>query len=108
VKPAIWRGAARRDAAEAAWWYATQAGFAAGERFLAAVENGIAHVSRHPAIGSSRYAVPLNLDGLRFWPVNGFPYLILHVEIQTHLDIWRVLHAQRDIPEWMGESKENK
>lgn len=107
MKPAIWRAAARSDAAEAAWWYAQEAGLAAGERFLAAVEHGIDHLSRHPAIGSSRYAVALNLEGLRFWPLNGYPYLLLYVELETHLDIWRVLHAQRDIPAWMAEPKES-
>ena len=108
MKPAFWRVAARRDAADAAEWYASHADPATGERFLTALEEGMAHVSRHPATGSSRYAVPLGLDGLRFWPVNDFPYLIFYIELETHLDIWRVLHAQRDIPEWMGESKEKK
>ncbi len=108
MKPAFWRGVAQRDAADAAEYYATQSGLAAGERFLAAVEDGIAHVSRHPGIGSSRYALPLRLEGLSFWPLNGYPYLVFYIELETHLDIWRVLHAQRDIPEGIGDSKETR
>lgn len=105
MKPTLWRSSAERDAAEAAYWYATQAGLAVGERFLAAVETGIAHLSQHPASGSPRYALPLNLDGMRFWPVGVFPYLIFYIEHDTHLDIWRVLQAQRDVPAWMGEGE---
>ncbi|MBW8310558.1 MAG: type II toxin-antitoxin system RelE/ParE family toxin [Rhizobium sp.] len=108
MKPAIWRSVAERDAAEAAWWYAQQAGLEAGERFLAAVEDGIAHISRHPATGSVRYAVALGIDGLRFWPLGEYPYLILYIELETHLDVLRVLHAQRDVPDWMGATKEPK
>ena len=102
MKPAAWRSAARRDAADAAYWYGTQAGLAMGERFLTAVDAGIAHISLHPASGSPRYAMPLNLEGLRFWPLDGFPYLIFYIERDSYLDIWRVLHAQRDVPAWLG------
>ena len=107
MKPPVWRSTARRDAADSAYWYATQADHATGERFLAAVDAGLAHVSRRPASGSQRYSVPLNLEGLRFWPVQKFPHLIFYIERDTHLDIWRVLHAQRAIPAWMrdGESQ---
>lgn len=75
-----------------------------GERFIAAVEAGVKHVSRHPASGSLLYAMPLQLEGQRFWPVHGFPYLIFYLEHDTHVDVWRLLHAQRDIPAWMGEA----
>ncbi|MGV8942244.1 MAG: type II toxin-antitoxin system RelE/ParE family toxin [Lysobacter sp.] len=103
MKPAIWSAAAEQDSAETAYWYATQGGSALGERFLGALEVAIGHLSRQPGSGSSRYAMPLNLDGLRFWPISGFPYLIFYVERDTQLDVWRVLHAQRDIPGWMRE-----
>ena len=59
----------------------------------------------HPGIGSPRYAAVLNLAGLRFWPVKGFPQLVFYIERDMQLHIWRVLHAQRDIPAWMGISE---
>lgn len=108
MKPVIWRSKARRDTEEAAWWYATQSGRPEAERFLSAVEAGISHVSRFPASGSLRHAALLGLDGLRFWPLRGYPYLIFYLELDTHLDIWRVLHAQTDIPEGMGEPRKIK
>ena len=102
MKPVIWRSCARRDAADAAEWHGRQAGYATGERFLTAVGTSLSHISLHPASGSSRYAMPMNLEGLRFWPVPDFPYLIFYIDRDTHVDVWRVLHAQRDIPAWMG------
>ena len=104
MKPITWRSAAERDTADAAYWYASEAGLPMGERFLAAVGAGITHVSHHPASGSGRYAMPLQFEGLRVSPVHGFRYLIFYVEHVTHVDVWRVLHAQRDIPEWMEGS----
>lgn len=48
----------------------------------------------------------LQIDELRFWPVNGFPYLIFYVERDDRIEIWRVLHAQRDIPAWIADGVE--
>lgn len=45
----------------------------------------------------------LNLPGLRAWPLTRYPYLVFYVERSDHVDVWRVLHAQRDIPAWMQE-----
>lgn len=102
MKPLAWRQAARRDVADAAVWYVDNADLRTGERFLDAVETALSYLGRHPAAGSPRYSVPLQIDGLRYWPLKGFPYLIFYVERDAHLDVWRVLHAQRDIPAWMG------
>jgi toxin ParE1/3/4 len=30
-----------------------------------------------------------------------FPYLVFYLERADCIDVWRVLHAQRDIPSWM-------
>jgi toxin ParE1/3/4 len=45
----------------------------------------------------------LNLPGLRFWPLARYPHLVFYVERPEHIDVWRVLHGQRDIPSWMQE-----
>ena len=39
----------------------------------------------------------------RRWPLRRYPYLVFYVEREDHLDVWRVLHAQRGIPGWMQE-----
>jgi toxin ParE1/3/4 len=94
---------ARRDVAEAAAWYGKQGGPKLELAFTDALESAATAIARHPAIGSSRHAALLKLQDIRFWPLKGFPYLIFYVERETHVDIWRVLHAQRDIPAWMEE-----
>ena len=40
----------------------------------------------------------LNLPGLRAWPLTRYPCLVFEVERSDHVDVWRVLHGQRDIP----------
>lgn len=40
----------------------------------------------------------LELPGLRHWPVAGFLYLIFYRGHDTHIDVWRVLHGERDVP----------
>jgi toxin ParE1/3/4 len=55
-------------------------------------------LSRYPQTGSSRYGHELDLPGLRMWPLKTYPFLIFYLEQPDHLDIWRVLHSQRDIP----------
>lgn len=70
-------------------------------RFLEAVEATIQHVAAHPASGSLRYSGALDLMQLRFWPVRHFPYLVFYVDRTDAVDIWRVLHAHRNIPAWL-------
>lgn len=71
-----------------------------------ALENAYAHIGRHPATGSPRYAHILNLPGLRFWPLTRYPYLVFYMERPDHIDVWRVLHSKLDIPEWLTETDE--
>lgn len=69
------------------------------------MESAYAHIARHPATGSSRYAHELDVAGLRSWPLGRFPYLVFYVERADHVDVWRVLHAERNIPDWMRHAK---
>jgi toxin ParE1/3/4 len=71
--------------------------------FIDALERAYSHIGRHPATGSPRYAHELNLPGLRAWPLNRYPHLVFYVERPDHIDVWRVLHGQRDVPTWMSE-----
>ena len=73
------------------------------ETVAPALEKAYAHIARHPATGSPRYAHELNLPGLRDWPLTRYPHLVFYVEHPDQIDVWRVLHGQRDIPAWMQE-----
>ncbi|MFT4249333.1 MAG: type II toxin-antitoxin system RelE/ParE family toxin [Pseudomonas sp.] len=95
---------AEHDLRKATVWYRDQGGEGLALKWADAVAAALRHVGGYPRTGGSRYAVALQLDGLRFWPIQKFPYLIFYIERDTHLDVWRVLHAQRDIPAWMGDA----
>lgn len=69
--------------------------------FIDALERACGHIGRHPATGSPRYAHELDLPGLRVWPLKRYPHLVFYVERKDRIDVWRVLHGQRDIPAWM-------
>lgn len=105
AKPVVPREQATRDIDEVIAYYVAQGAEQAALGFIDALEQGYAHISRHPATGSSRYAHELELPGLRSWALTRYPYLVFYVEREKHLDVWRVLHAQRDIPAWMRESE---
>jgi toxin ParE1/3/4 len=45
----------------------------------------------------------LDIPGLRSWPLRRFPYVIFYIEQENHIDVWRVLHARRDIPALMQQ-----
>ena len=102
-KPVIPRVLANRDVDEAINHYLDQDAEAAALGFVDALEQAYAHISRSAATGSPRYAHDLNLPGLRFWPLTRYPHLVFYIEMDHHIDVWCVLHGERDIPAWMHE-----
>ncbi len=104
AKPLVLRQRAVRDIDEAVAWYLKEGAAEAALGFIAAVEQACARISQSPAAGSPRYAHELNLPGLRCWPLARYPYLVFYLERDTHVDAWRVLAAQRDIPAWLQDA----
>ncbi len=104
TKPVIPREQANRDIDETLAYFLSEGSENAALGFIDTLEQAYAHISRHPATGSSHYAHELNLPGLRFWPLTRYPYLVFYVEHDTHVDVWRVLHGKRDIPAWLQEN----
>ena len=103
VKPVVPREQARRDVEDAVAYYLGEGAQAAALGFVDALETAYTHIGRHPATGSARYAHELDLPGLRTWSLTRYPFLVFYVERSDHIDVWRVLHGQRDIPGWMQE-----
>ena len=103
AKPVIPREQANRDVDDAVAHYLGEGAADAALGFVEALEQAYAHLSRHPAAGSPHYAQALDLAGLRFWPLRRFPHLVFYMEREDHVDVWRVLHGQRDIPAWLRE-----
>ena len=101
AKPVIPRQLACRDVDDAIDGYLGEGGAAVAHGFLDALEGAYSHIGHHPATGSPRYAQELGLPGLRSWTLKRYPYLVFYIELDDHIDVWRVLHPKRDIPAWM-------
>jgi toxin ParE1/3/4 len=102
-KPVVPRARASRDVEAAVDHYLREGGETAALGFVDAVERAWRHIARFPASGSPRCAHELDLPGLRAWPLKRYPWIVFFVERENHIDIWRVLHAHRDIPASMRE-----
>jgi toxin ParE1/3/4 len=101
AKPVVPRELANRDVDEAIAYYLDEGAPQAALGFIAALERAYARLSRFPQSGSPRYALELSLPGLRCWPLAAYPFLVFYVDLNDRIDVWRVLHRQRDIPAWM-------
>ena len=97
-KPVIPWARAVRDVEGIVDHYLEEVSEPAAIGFIDALEQAYADIGKFPASGSSRYAFELDLPGLRFWPLVRYPYLVFYVERDDHVDLWRVLHGNRDIP----------
>jgi toxin ParE1/3/4 len=102
-KPVLLRALAHRDVEAAVDYYVRDAGPDVALDFIEAVQSVCWVIAEHPALGSPGYAQELALPGLRSLAVKGFPYLVFYIERLDHIDVWRVLHARRDIPSRMRE-----
>lgn len=98
AKPVIPRQRVLQDVDDAIAHYLQADAASAALGFIDALERAYAHIGRHPATGSPRYGHELNLPGLRMWRLTRYPHLVFYMERTDHIDVWRVLHGQRDIP----------
>jgi toxin ParE1/3/4 len=73
--------------------------------FIGALEAAYRFIGENPAAGSPRWGHFLELPGLRSWRLKGFPWMAFYVERSDHIDIVRLLHSKRDIPEWMTQDE---
>ncbi|HMC15622.1 MAG TPA: type II toxin-antitoxin system RelE/ParE family toxin, partial [Albitalea sp.] len=80
AKPVVLRERAEADIEETTAHYVAEGGPELALRFIDALETAMDHIGKHPATGSPRYAVELDLPGLRFWRLKRFPYLVFYVE----------------------------
>ena len=104
-KPVVPRERANRDVDDIIAHYLAENAPKAALGFIQSLEQAYSHISRHAASGSPRYGHELNLPGLRTWPLTRYPHLLFYIERADHIDVWRVLHGQRDIPMWLRDVK---
>jgi toxin ParE1/3/4 len=97
TKPTVIGDLAKRDSREAVRYYLENGGPEVASSFSASLRSALRHIRQHPGIGSPHYANSLGLPGLRHWHLRTFPHLIFYFEDDHLIDIWRILHGQRDI-----------
>jgi toxin ParE1/3/4 len=108
AKPVRPRSLARRDVDEAIDHFLAVVGDKVALAFVDSLEAAFRLISRNPAAGSPRYAHELGIEDLRCWGVRRFPQIVFYVERADHIDVWRVLHGQRDIPATMRDPDERE
>ena len=101
TKPVVPRERASQDVDAAIEYYLSENAVQAALGFIESLEQAYIHIGSNPATGSPRYAHELNLPGLRCWPLARYPHLVFYIERNDHIDVWRVLHGQLDIPAWL-------
>ena len=95
------RATAEQDIEEAVAYYRDEGGLETALEFVDALEAAIVDLCDHPLIGTLRFAFELEIPNLRSWSLRRFPYLVFYVPDDDRIDIWRVLHARRDIPTFL-------
>lgn len=103
LKSVVPREQAQRDVELAVDHYTEEAGAKVALGFIDALETAYRWIAAHPGTGSPRYAHELVLPGLRHRSLKHYPYLVFYIERADHIDVWRVLDARRDIPEWLRD-----
>ncbi|MEI3855953.1 MULTISPECIES: type II toxin-antitoxin system RelE/ParE family toxin [unclassified Ensifer] len=101
TKPVIPRELARTDAEAGVDFYVGEAGADVALGFVDALQAAYDLIASHPESGSLRYSYELGLPDLRNVCLKRYPYLVFYRVQVDHVDVWRVLHAKRDIPQWM-------
>lgn len=104
-KPVRPRELARRDVDAAVDYYSREASVDVAAGFIDTLQATYRAIADQPASGSPRYAHELGLPELRTRMLRRYPYIVFYVEHEDFIDVWRVLHAHRDIPGSMHESE---
>lgn len=104
TKPVVPRAQANLDVDAVIDFYLQENALGAANGFIDALEQAYTHIGRHASTGSPRFGHELDLPGLRAWPLSRYPFLVFYLERKDHIDVWRVLHTRRDIPERMRDT----
>ncbi|TCR98685.1 type II toxin-antitoxin system RelE/ParE family toxin [Rhizobium sp. BK418] len=102
-KSVVPRELARSDVEAAVDHSILEAGTKVAFGFIDALETAYDLIARHPESGSLRYGYELGLPDLRSISLKRYPYIVFYCDQKDHVDVWRVLHAKRDIPRSIHE-----
>jgi toxin ParE1/3/4 len=96
------RAVASADIGSAVIYYRNEAGPDIAVNFVNELQTAIDQLCQEPLLGSLRFAYELEIPGLRSWSLREFPCLVFYMTDGHSIDIWRVLHARRDIPAYLA------
>lgn len=103
VKPVIPRERAIHDVEHAIDYYRNDVAAQSASELIDALQAVYRLIGAHPGIGSPRYGNELGIPGLRGKALERVPYTVLCVDRPDHVDVLRVLHQHRDIPELLRD-----
>lgn len=98
AKPVRLRQLAATDLENASELYRQQGGEETALDFIDVVERAIRRIGRNPNVGSLKSAHELAIPELRAWPLSRFPFIVFYIDAEEIVDVWRILHGNRDIP----------
>jgi toxin ParE1/3/4 len=97
------RLAAEHDIERGLSHYLDEAGATVAAAFLEQIDVALKHIQQHPASGSLRYGQLCDVPGLRSWLLTRYPYTVLYMAREAHIDVLRVLHQHADIPAQLSD-----
>lgn len=74
----------------------------AGTEFLVALEKAYEFIGQFPDAGSKRLGILMRLPELRTWSLTKFPYSLIYMCDAQCVDIFRLLHHKRDMPNYLN------
>lgn len=96
MKPVRLRPRARQDRRDEVRCYRAEAGSRVALKLAGSLQPALAALESHPAIGSPAMGRALGIDGLRTWPVEGFPLSFWYSERRDHVDVIRLVGQRQD------------
>lgn len=103
TRPVVPRERANEDVEHAIDYYLDEGSAQAASDLIDALQAVYRLIALHPGVGSPRYGYELDIPGLRGRALDGFPYTVLYVERRDRIEVLRVLHQRRDIPELLRD-----
>ena len=91
---------ARRELREAVKWI-TEDSPAAAEALLRAAIHAADMITSRPGLAHLR--LDLATDRFRFWPLRGFPYILVFDVDESPPVVARMVHQSRDLPTVLGD-----
>ena len=91
---------ARRELRDAAEWIAEDNPTAADALLQAAIQAADMIASRP---GLARLRLDLATNRFRFWPLRGFPYILVFDVERSPPVVARIVHQSRDLPATLGD-----